>query len=304
MTIKSANTNLTFRKLKISDYNKFKNLFYSCFKKEISYNFFKWRYFNDKLSFCYGVFDSLELIANVGLKAMKVNNKRNERVFSRHSSMVSVKYRGIGIFSRLLSEVKKNFSKDANIILMWPNKNNFASFGIDKKRIVKKKYYLYQTSLCTKKLKKTNNFDINHLNKFKHFIQSDNNFLCKNFSYFNNRYFLYKKKEYFLNVFEFKKAKSFFIIKKNKDKLGFNFVILDHFGSKSIKSKHLEQVINDEGKIIFWSKKKINKIKYKLIDYINVNIGFIEEINLKKKIAFFKKKEFMLGDTDSFISLN
>ena len=55
---------LTFRKLKLSDYQKFEKLFYLSFKKKISYKFFKWRYFTDKLSFCYGAFESSNLIAN------------------------------------------------------------------------------------------------------------------------------------------------------------------------------------------------------------------------------------------------
>ena len=36
---------------------------------------------------------------------------------------------------------------------MWPNKNNFANFGIDKK-IIKSKYYLYKTYLEATILKK------------------------------------------------------------------------------------------------------------------------------------------------------
>ena len=76
MNFKLEKPNLIFRKLKISDYKKFKKLFYLCFKKEISYNFFKWRYFSDKFSFCYGVFTSSKLIANVGMKMIHLNNKK------------------------------------------------------------------------------------------------------------------------------------------------------------------------------------------------------------------------------------
>ena len=163
MNFKLEKPNLIFRKLKISDYKKFKKLFYLCFKKEISYNFFKWRYFSDKFSFCYGVFTSSKLIANVGMKMIHLNNKKKERVFSRHSSMVLNQYRGKGIFSQLLAKVKKDYLKNMSIIIMWPNKNNFASFGIDQKKIIKKKYYLYKTIHQKNVIKKTSYYDIKQL---------------------------------------------------------------------------------------------------------------------------------------------
>ena len=107
MNSKSKNSKINYRKLKISDYEEFRKLFYFCFKRKISLEFFKWRYFNDKFSFCYGAFVSSKLIANVGMISIKMNNK--EKIFSRHSSMVLKKYRGIGIYSNLLNKVKKKF---------------------------------------------------------------------------------------------------------------------------------------------------------------------------------------------------
>ena len=101
------NLNLTYRKLKISDYHEFKKLFHICFNKKISFDFFKWRYFGDRFSFCYGAFQSSRLIANVGMISVKLNNNTQERIFSRHSSMVLKKYRSQGIFSNLLKKVKK-----------------------------------------------------------------------------------------------------------------------------------------------------------------------------------------------------
>ena len=38
---------------------------------------------------------------------------------------------------------------------MWPNKNNFASFGIDKKKIFTKKLYLYKVFTKKTSFKKT-----------------------------------------------------------------------------------------------------------------------------------------------------
>ena len=195
MKIYHKDLNLIFRKLKISDFKEFKELFYLCFNKRISFNFFKWRYFDDKFSFCYGVFHSSKMIANVGMKSMKLSNKKNERIFSRHSSMVLKQYRGLGIFSELLKEVKKKIQKDIRIIVMWPNKINFASFGIGQDKFIKKKYYLYKTNHHKIKIKKTLNYNIELLNKFKSFIQNNDNFFLKDLNYFKNRYLSYKKND-------------------------------------------------------------------------------------------------------------
>ena len=106
---------------------------------------------------------------------------------------------------------------------MWPNDNNFASFGINKKQIIKKKYYLYRTSKYQIKKKKTFNHNIDKLNKFKNFIHNSDNFFLKNFDYFKKRYLLYKKNEYLINEFKLKNLTSFFILKKNNDKFGLNY---------------------------------------------------------------------------------
>jgi hypothetical protein len=300
---KIKNSNLIYRKLKISDYEEFRKLFYSCFKKKISFDFFKWRYFNNKFSFCYGAFVSSKLIANVGMISIKLNNNKYERVFSRHSSMVLKNYRGRGIFSYLLERVKKKFLKKVRLVVMWPNKNNFASFGIDKKNIIKNKYYLYKTFSTKNLLKKTKNYPIVKLSKFKNFIKSSDNFFIKNFTYFKNRYLFYQKNEYLINEFKFKKLSSFFILKRNKDKSGLNYVIMDHFGSKKIYFKHLSYLIKDHNKLVFLSKIKMNKSGYKLINYINFKIGFIKKFNVKEKKTILLNKEIFLGDTDIYITI-
>ena len=296
------NLNLVIRKLKISDFKKFKKLFQLCFKKKVSYNFFKWRYFSDKFSFCYGVFNSSNMIASVGMKSIKLNKIKNERIFSRHSSMVLLEYRGLGIFSHLLKEVKKKIIKNTNIIVTWPNLNNFANFGVDSDKVFKKRYYLYKTTNPKTKVIKTSNYNINKLRKFEIFIQSNDNFFQKDFDYFKSRYLSYKKHEYLINKFEFKNLTSFFILKKNNDKSGLNYVILDHFGSKDIKSKHFSQLIHDQQKIIFWSNKKIYKLNYELIGNINPSIIFIKKNYIRKYKELLSKK-FMIGDTDSFITI-
>ena len=302
MNLILKNSNLIYRKLKLSDYEEFRKLFFLCFKKKISFDFFKWRYFSNKFSFCYGVFISSKLIANVGMISIKLNNNKKERIFSRHSSMVLRKYRGVGIFSDLLKRVKNKIVKKVRLVVMWPNQNNFASFGIDKKKIIEKKYYLYKTTSTSTLTKKTKNYHIDELIKFKNFIENNNSFFFKNFDYFKDRYLFYQKHEYLINRFKFKNFTSFFILKRNKDKTGLKYVILDHFGSKKISSKHFSCLIRDQKELIFLSSKKINKSNYELINYVNFKIGIIKKLHIKEKKIILIKKEIFLGDSDIFIT--
>ena len=303
MNLKLKKSNLTYRKLKISDYEEFRKLFYLSFKKKISFDFFKWRYFANKFSFCYGAFNSSKLIANVGMISIQLNNNTNERIFSRHSSMVLKKYRGIGIFSDLLKKVKEKISNKVRLIAMWPNKNNFATFGISKKNIIDRNYYLYKISSTRTLKKKTKNFSIDKLSKFKKYIVSANNFFFKNFFYFKHRYLSYQKHEYLINEFKFKKFISFIILKYNKDKSGLNYVILDHFGSKKIKRKHIFNLTTEFNKLVLLSNKKISNSNYKLINYINFKVGFLKNFTLKEKKTLFLNKEISLGDTDIFMTI-
>ena len=296
------NKKLSFRKLKISDYNQFKNLFFSCFKKKISLDFYKWRYFSDKFSCCYGIFISSKLIANVGLFSLKINNQKNENIFSRHSSMVLRSYRGNKVYSDLLKKVKQKILTDVRLIAMWPNKNNFSNFGIKQNKIFTKKYYLYKNFSKKNCLYETKNSSIEELSKLKEFLNFKKNFFFKNFNYLKKRYLKYKKKEYFINRLELNNQVSFFIIKKNKDNSGLNYIILEHFGSEKLKSKHLEYLIKSQKNLIFLSDKKINKPDTKLINKLNFKIGILKGVELKRFKNFFIKKEIFLGDTDIFIS--
>jgi hypothetical protein len=304
VNLKLKKSNLIYRKLKISDYYEFKKLFYFCFNRKVSFDFFKWRYFGNKFSFCYGAFEETRLIANVGMISMRINNNSRERIFSRHSSMVLKKYRGQGIFSNLLKRVKKKISKNVRIIVMWPNKNNHANFGIESQKLIKKKYYLYKTSSIPTLLKRTKNYHIDELVKFKSFIGSGNSFFLKNFMYLKKRYLSYQKQDYLINGFKLKKLSSYFILKLNKEKSGLNYVILDHFGSEKIKSKHLSFLVGDIDKLILLSNKKINKPKFKLINHLYFKIGFIKKLTMKQKKKILLNKEIFLGDSDIFLNIS
>ena len=302
--LNSANSRLIVRELKLSDYPQFKKLFYLCFKKHVSYKFFKWQYFDDKVSFCYGVFKSSEQIANVGMKFKYINLKKKSKIFSRHSSMVLKSYRNKGIFSRLLQEVKKKKFDNISAIIMWPNNNNFASFGISRLNLIKIKYFLYQKNKKIKPiLKKTYNYRINELIKFKSFIDNNNSFLFKDLNYYKNRYLTFKKNYYFINKFNINNSTSFFILKKQKLNSSYFFVVLDHFGCDKIKSIHLNQLLKEEEKIIFWNKKKIQQKNCKQIGYINANVGLIKNKNEIKRKLIAQDKDLMPGDTDTFLEL-
>ena len=303
MNLKLKNLNLTYRKLKISDYEEFRKLFYHCFKKKISFNFYKWRYFNDKTSFCWGVFNSSNLIANIDLVSVKLNNYNKELTFSRHSSMVLRKFRGKGIFSNLQNHVKNKILNQTTLIVMWPNKNNFANFGLNKKYIINKKYYLYRSLSISSSIKKTKNYNFNELLNLKKFLEKNNSFFLKNYIYFKKRYLSYKRNEYLINEFKLKELKSYFILKRNRDKLGLSHVVLDHFGSEKIYKRHLSNLKIDFKRLIFLSNKKLNKSKYQLIDFINFKVGIIKQSNLRKKRKILNNKKIFLGDTDIFITI-
>ena len=302
MNLNSNVQKLTFRKLKLTDFKTFEKLFYNTFKKKISYKFFKWRYFNDRHSFCYGVFKSSHLIANVGMKAMRLNNKRKDIVYSRHTSMVAKEFRGRGMFAKLLEEVKNKYLPKSKMIIMWPNKNNFSSFGIKKSMILKTKFYLFKSLKTAIETKRTDYYKINDLKNFRLLFKNNNNFFFKDYSYFRKRYLAYKKNEYLINYFKLKNLKSFFILKKNINQNNKNYVILEHFGSTKIKQIHFRSLIKEKKEIVFWSKSKINKSNFSLIGKINLNIGINKKI--KNKNSLIRNKEFMLGDTDSFITTN
>ena len=104
---------------------------------------------------------------------------------------------------------------------------------------------------------------MDELYKLKNYIKNKNIFLFKDFLYFKNRYLLYRNHDYLINKFKVKNHKSFFILKIIKDKSNLNYIILDHFGSNKIKSKHLFNLIEEQNDLIFLTKRKINKPKYK-----------------------------------------
>ena len=56
-------------------------------------------------------------------------------------------------------------------------------------------------------------------------------------------------------------------------------------------------------KIIIWSKKIIKKKNFKLLNKINLRIGIIKKIDMHKN-KLLSNKNFMIGDTDTFVTIN
>ena len=115
------------------------------------------------------------------MASIQVGKKSNEVIYSRHSSMVLKNYRGLGIFSQLLNLVKKKFLKNIPMVFMWPNKNNFSNFGISRKNIIVKKYYLYKSIKKTKIGKKLKNYSIKELILYKKMIKGEKSYFYKDF---------------------------------------------------------------------------------------------------------------------------
>ena len=120
---------------------------------------------------------------------------------------------------------------------MWPNKNNFANFGLNSDQIIKKKYYLYKTILKSNTLNIKNLNNIDELNNLKYLINQKQSFY-KDFNYFKNRYFSYRKNDYYINKFKFKNFESIFHLKISQRKFTKIFGNFRSFWFRKIINKH------------------------------------------------------------------
>ena len=79
-------------------------------------------------------------------------------------------------------------------------------------------------------------------------------------------------------------------------------MILDHFGSEKIRSKHFSCLLNEKKKLIFLSKRKLFKKNYKLLNILYFGIAFLKGFKIKERKKLMQNKEIYLGDTDIFIT--
>ena len=71
-----------------------------------------------------------------------------------------------------------------------------------------------------------------------------------------------------------------------------------------MKSKHLNYLIKNQERLIFLSKKKINRQNINLVNYLEFKIAALRNFQINKLKNIFLKKEIFLGDTDIFMTLN
>ena len=254
--------------------------------------------YNQINSFICQIAKSKKIIAHVGY--VKYLNKDNTHyTYSRHSSIVNVKFRGQKIYSNLVEFSLKNLNVNDSILL-WPNNNNkkhkINSFLSKYNYNISNHFLLFQ-SINEIKLQIMKRYDI--IKKYLA-INNHKNIIFKNLAYFRNRYFYKDKTVYFYH--EYKNSSIAIFTVDKKDKKDKKKILLDIIGNATKKNEHLKYLartlsfyccIHDK-KIEMFS--KIINIKFTRKTF---NIFFLtnKKINLKNY-------DINLGDTDSFLNTN
>ena len=143
---------MKFRLVKNNDLKKIQKLFVSVFKRKISLNFYKWRYFNSQ-SRSY-INRNNKIVFHVSFVEKKLNNRFKKLVISRHSSMVHEDFRRKGIYSKFFNDFVNNafINKKYLACITWPNKNNLKTFKKFKNNFFLKKEFFYSNIHMYKKL--------------------------------------------------------------------------------------------------------------------------------------------------------
>lgn len=262
---------------------------------KIKKNFYVNRYFSNKKFNSFICYNNTKIIAHVGYVQYLSKFEKNI-IYSRHSSVVHKDYRNKKIYSNLLDYSFKNLSNMA-FFLFWPNNNN-------KKRNFKniKKNFCYKlvNNFIFFNLKK--NKKLNKLNKLKNFkifdkyylINTYNNIIFKDKSYFKKRYFDLKNNKYYYDIFDDESLAIFTDNKFNK-----NPVLIELVGNKNKKKAHL---LNLSKKFKFYycvhPSKLINYRKFFNFRDTKIEFNFIYLTNEKLNM---KNYDIHLADTDSFL---
>ena len=294
--------NIKYKRVSNKDVRLIILLFKKVFKKNIykfNYNYYKnYYFFNNKYNSFIAYTDSGEIIGHVAYKYTFYNiGNKKYKLALRFSSMVTSKYRNIGIYKNLLYFSFNYLIKD-NVkgIICWPNKKNLTG-------CIKHRSFSFIKKINTYSYKFRGSFEI------KNFLSKKNIFRCSlknykklknlNLIYSNKENFeinknkLYIKKRYFLND---KRKYYFYFTKKNN----YNNVIF--FSTDVIKSKNYINLLD-----YFYSKNYVNEDyflksffddlkKYKLIIRIWKNLINFQNKNLIFNIEFFRSNlVFNLG---------
>ena len=246
-------------------------------------------------SFICQIAKSKKIIAHVGY--VKYLNKDNTHyTYSRHSSIVNVKFRGQKIYSNLVEFSLKNLNVNDSILL-WPNSNNkkhkINSFLSKYNYNISNHFLLFQSS-NEKKLQIMKRYNI--IKKYLN-INNHKNIIYKNLAYFKKRYFYKDKSVYFYHEYRNSSIAIFTVDKKNKNK-----ILLDIIGNVTKKKEHLKLLART---LSFYC--CINDKKIELFSKI-INIKFTKKsfnmLLLTNKKINLRNYDINLGDTDSFLNTN
>ena len=290
---------------KVNFLNDFKNIkikFKESFNKEISKEFYTWRYINPDQIYCYKAIHNKEIIAHIAF--VKYETFDNKFFLARHSSFVDNNFRRKKIYTKLLNYCIGIFKKkNISFILTWPNKNNiYTNKYFEIKRLPKIKTYISKcknndkAKQIIKKLKKISQimFYINN--------NSNNTLIIKNKEYFIWRYFKKKPTEIiFLHTLKNKRSVLLF----NLDVKTGIYNLLEHIGDKNQYLNHIK-MINKKFIFKFWTNSfiekqfKLHKLQFNLLKK-DIFYSFI--IPLNKDIDYIDRSNINLsmGDTDVFI---
>ena len=298
---------ITYRRVKKKDILEIINLFKTIFKKNISVEFYNWRYLTKNFYNSFVAIKNDKIIAHVGY--VKYRYYKKKIIFSRHSSFVSFEFRRKKIYTKLLEYSFSILKKKTNFILAWPNELNLKNNINDKKFFLIQKYFLYRK--IHKKIIKFDTVKLLKSSLSKISMKKDNSVFIKDNKYILWRFFSYKKNNFYQLTFK-SIEKSLIILQKIKFKNKTLFNIADYFDNNN--NKILEKLfiyfnkfqINSQILVPSNNKRFISKVMkydFKKDNYIfNIGIYTLKKDDKLKKILINKiKNNIKIADTDVFI---
>ena len=313
-----------YRRVTNNDILKIQNLFLINFKKKISKEFYINRYYNKNLFNSFVAIYKNNIIGHVGFVKYQYGFD-NSIIFSRHSSFVNQKYRGMEIYKNLCRfSYQKLNSKKKYKIITWPNKINILSkphtkyfYQKEKYCLFKKKFkvnkkdnFFYSKNLLLKNIRNTDRINLLKLSK-------KNNFLInKNLNYYIFRFKDNYNCKHYYNFFTYNECQSAIIFSKIKFKNYYKVNILNFFGNKINFTFHIKNLI----KKISFKKNFIVQIYLPISDRNNIYFlkknNFVkhnEDFNtiiLSNTLIDYNEKKYLknslisMSDTDVFIPIN
>ena len=298
------------KKLKDLSFNFKKKFFFSRVKKnnlkgiikffnihsgvKIHKKFYIHRYFNGKKFNSFICYTKSKIIAHVGYVQYSIKSGKR-KIYSRHSSVVDINYRNKKIYSNLLDYSFKNL-KQIDSFLFWPNNNNKKK---NFKKIKKKFFYKIKNNLIFFNSNKNINKNLKKLTNLKLFNQyyllnTYDNIIYKDLTYFKKRYFGLKYNKYYYDVFEDESLAIFTENKVNKDP-----ILIELIGNKNKKREHLKYLSkNFKFYYCVHPSKIINYKKFTKFEVTNIKFNLFYLTNKKLNL---KNYDIQLSDTDSFM---